>query len=94
MLIMLEDPQVQLDALDEMMNLLDVSAESRPRYREGMAQLMELGWPSNYIDFGMINRYLLGLVPKYDGPWSYTDYLRLIQEEKVAKAKKVTEDVA
>ena len=82
-----EDKQKQLAAYDNMMELLSIPASERPRYREGAAQLMDLGWPTNYIDFGMIDRYYLGLVPKYEGFLSFTAYQRLLREEEAAKAK-------
>jgi hypothetical protein len=83
-----EDKQKQLAAYDNMMELLSIPASERPRYREGAAQLIDLGWPTNYIDFGMIDRYYLGFVPKYEGFLSFTAYQRLLQEEKAAKAEK------
>jgi len=46
--------------MNNMMELLSIPASERPRYREGAAQLMDLGWPTNYIDFGMIDRLLFG----------------------------------
>jgi hypothetical protein len=35
----------------------------------------------------MIDRYYLGLVPKYEGFLSFTAYQRLLREEEAAKAK-------
>ena len=84
---MLEDKQKQLAAYDKMMELLSIPASERPKYREGAAQLMDLGWPSNYIDFGMIDRYYRGLVPKYEGFLSFTAYQMMLRNEEAAQAK-------
>ena len=82
-----EDKQKQLAAYDKMMELLSIPIPERPKYREGASQLMDLGWPTNYIDFGMIDRYYRGLVPKYEGFLSFTAYQRLLREEEATKAK-------
>jgi hypothetical protein len=82
-----EDKEEQLAAYDKIMELAAIPVADRPKYRAGAEQLMDLGWPTNYIDFGMIDRYYRGLVPRYEGYQSFTAYRLLVQEEEAAQAK-------
>jgi hypothetical protein len=52
------------------------SQEERKELLDGASILLDLDWPSNYIDVKKCRRANQGLVPRYDGLSSLADYVK------------------
>jgi len=55
-------------------DLLQYSEQKRKEVLEGGSILLDLDWPSNYIDVKKCERANQGLVPRYEGFSSLADY--------------------
>jgi hypothetical protein len=64
----------QLAAFAQILDLGKCSADERPVLLRGMSILLDLDWPSNYIDAPMCQRAAAGSVPQYEGYFSLLDY--------------------
>ena len=71
---MAEDKNAQLEAYAKILELVQEPLENRPAILQAASDLMDLGWPSNWIDGQMIRRHQKGLVPPYTGHQSYSTY--------------------
>ena len=56
------------------LTLVPIARQKRSVLREGYATLLELGWPTSYIDWKMCERACAGLVPRYKGSESRARY--------------------
>jgi hypothetical protein len=48
--------------------------QERSVLREGYTTLLQLGWPTSYIDWKMCERACEGQVPRYQGIGSWAEY--------------------
>jgi hypothetical protein len=69
-----EDKAKQLAAYAQMLDLVRSSADERAILLRGASALLDLDWPSNYIDAPMCQRAVAGSVPRYEGYFSFLDY--------------------
>jgi hypothetical protein len=59
---------------EEFLTLMPIARRERSVLREGYATLLRLGWPTFYIDWKMCERACAGLVSRYKGGQSWTQY--------------------
>ena len=59
---------------ERFLTLVPIARERRSLLREGYAALLELGWPTSYIDWKMCERACAGLVSRYKGGESWARY--------------------
>jgi hypothetical protein len=69
-----EDKSEVLAAVAKFLDLVKATPEERAVMLEGNEILLDLGWPSNYINWKMCERARQGLVPRYEGFQSWNDY--------------------
>jgi hypothetical protein len=59
---------------EQFLTLMPIARQERSVLREGYVTLLQLGWPTSYIDWRMCERACEGLVPRYAGEESWARY--------------------
>jgi hypothetical protein len=67
------------------LNVVPIARQDRSVLRDGYATLLELGWPTSYIDWKMCERACAGLVPRYTGAASWADYKKRWASEDIKR---------
>jgi hypothetical protein len=57
-----------------LMKLIPIEQRERTALRDGYASLLQLGWPTSYINWKMCERANANLVPPYRGIASWVQY--------------------
>jgi hypothetical protein len=78
-----EQKELEMGYLMRLCGVLRASEVERKQILKGGSILLDLDWTSNYI-FGrtICQRAIQGLVPRYEGPWSRTDYEKRWSEDQ------------
>ena len=71
-----KEKAVEMGSLTKGWDLLPRSGEERKELLDGASILLDLDWPSNYIDVKKCKRANQGLVPRYEGFSSLADYVK------------------
>jgi hypothetical protein len=69
-----EDKVKQLAGYAGILDIAGVKGDEKTTQLKGAAILLDLDWPSNYIDAPMCRRAVVGLIPRYEGYMSLLDY--------------------
>lgn len=77
----MEDQAKQFQALEEGFEFLAVEVEDRPAIRLGFQRFFDAGWPSNYVDMGMMRAAGKGLMPF---PFKWFGDMKRYKDEMVA----------
>jgi hypothetical protein len=75
----------QLTAWAKTLDVAMVRGTEREELLRGFSALLDLGWPSNYIDAKMCSRANEGLVPPYVGHFTLLDYQKRWRSEDQQK---------
>jgi hypothetical protein len=69
-----EQKASELTAFGKILDIMSVTYEERKASLDGCSILLDLNWPSNYIDVKKCKWTNQGLVPQYEGFSSLADY--------------------
>jgi len=68
-----------------LLRAIPIEQKDRSMLRSGYAMLLELGWPTHYINWKMCERACADLVPPYKGTTSWIAYREAWASEDIRR---------
>jgi hypothetical protein len=70
----LQKKAFEMAAFGKLLGTFNATSEERKTFLQGCSILLDLDWPSNYIDAKKCQRAIEGLVPRYENITSQFEY--------------------